>query len=298
MASRSSSSLAALALAGIATTWGLIGLIVRQIDLSAVAIVAGRCWLGAVGIGLGLLVVCWRTGARPPRPTRPVLTAVCGAVLAIHWLLLVAAQQQAPLGTVMLLMYLSPVLVAVLAPRVLGETVAPTTKVALALALVGLALLARPEPGDLRGVLLAIAAGVAFAAWTLLSKLVVADIGGFWLGFSNLAIAGLVLAPWALRADWSDVRQSWSWLLVLGLGMTALLGPLYLVVLDHLPASTASVLLYLEPLSALLLAWAFLRETPTATTLVGGSLIVAGGIIVLRKTTTVADTEALSHVPG
>ena len=33
-------------------------------------------------------------------------------------------------------------------------------------------------------------------------------------------------------------------------------------------------------------------------TLVGGTLIVAGGIIVLRKTTTVADTEALSHVPG
>ena len=137
---------------------------------------------------------------------------------------------------------------------------APTTKVALALALVGLALLARPEPGDLDGVLLAIAAGVAFAAWTLLSKLVVADIGGFWLGFSNLAIAGLVLAPWALRADWSDARQSWSWLLVLGLGMTALLGPLYLVVLDHLPASTASVLLYLEPLSALLLAWAVPRR--------------------------------------
>ena len=68
MASRSSSSLAALALAGIATTWGFIGLIVRQIDLSAVAIVAGRCWLGAAGIGLGLLVVCWRD-RRPAAPT-------------------------------------------------------------------------------------------------------------------------------------------------------------------------------------------------------------------------------------
>jgi len=58
------------------------------------------------------------------------------------------------------------------------------------------------------------------------------------------------------------------------------------------------VLLYLEPLSALLLAWVFLSETPTAMTLVGGTLIVAGGIIVLRKTTADADTEALSHVPG
>jgi hypothetical protein len=55
-----------LALAGIATTWGFIGLIVRQIDLSAVAIVAGRCWLGAAGIGLGL-----SSCAGGPAPGRP-----------------------------------------------------------------------------------------------------------------------------------------------------------------------------------------------------------------------------------
>ena len=93
---RSDSSSAALALAAIATTWGFIGLIVRQLDLPAVAIVAARCWLGAIGIGLGLAVYAWRTGARPPRPSRPWLTAACGVLLAVHWLLLVAAQQRAP----------------------------------------------------------------------------------------------------------------------------------------------------------------------------------------------------------
>ena len=81
--------------------------------------------------------------------------------------------------------------------------------------------------------MLAVIAGVLFAAWTLISKAVVADVGGMWLGFSNLAIAGLVLAPWALLAEWGEPQASWSWLLVLGLGMTALLGPLYLVVLDR-----------------------------------------------------------------
>jgi drug/metabolite transporter (DMT)-like permease len=218
-------------------------------------------------------------------------------VLALHWLFLVSAQQRAPLGTVMLLMYLSPILVAVLAPRVLGEVVPSTTKVALGLAAVGLVLLARPQPGTGTGVMLAVIAGILFAAWTLISKAVVADVGGMWLGFSNLGIAGLVLAPWALLAEWGEPQASWSWLLVLGLGMTALLGPLYLVVLDRLPASTASVLLYLEPVSALLLAWLFLGEEPGALTLVGGALIVAGGIIVLRQPTT-AETEVLSHVPG
>jgi drug/metabolite transporter (DMT)-like permease len=49
--------------------------------------------------------------------------------------------------------------------------------------------------------------------------------------------------------------------------------------------------------SALLLAWLFLGEVPSTLTLVGGALIVAGGVIVLRQPTT-ADTEVLSHVPG
>jgi drug/metabolite transporter (DMT)-like permease len=294
---RSSSSTAAVALAAIATSWGFIGLIVRQVDLPSVVIVASRCWLGATAIGLGLALYCWRTGTRPPRPRRRVLTSLCGVVLALHWLFLVSAQQRAPLGTVMLLMYLSPILVAVLAPRVLGEVVPSTTKLALGLAAVGLVFLARPQPGTGTGVLLAVIAGLLFAAWTLISKAVVADVGGMWLGLSNLGIAGLVLGPWALLAEWGEPQASWSWLLVLGLGMTALLGPLYLVVLDRLPASTASVLLYLEPVSALLLAWLFLGEDPGTLTLVGGALIVAGGIIVLRQPTT-ADTEVLSHVPG
>ena len=297
MRQRSSSSTAATALAAIATTWGFIGLIVRQVDLPSVVIVASRCWLGATAIGLGLAIYCWRTGTRPPRPRRRALTGLCGVVLALHWLFLVSAQQRAPLGTVMLLMYLSPILVAVLAPRVLGEVVPSTTKVALGLAAVGLVLLARPQPGTGSGVMLAVIAGLLFAAWTLISKAVVADVGGMWLGFSNLAIAGVVLAPWALMAEWGEPEASWSWLLVLGLGMTALLGPLYLVVLDRLPASTDSVLLYLEPVSALLLAWLFLGEEPSTLTLVGGALIVAGGVIVLRQPTT-ADTEVLSHVPG
>ena len=147
------------------------------------------------------------------------------------------------------------------------------------------------------GLLLAVGAGVTFAAWTLICKSVVGEVGGVWLSFFNLGIAGLVLAPWALLVDWGTPQASWSWLLVLGLGMTALLGPLYLVVLDHLPASTASVLLYFEPVSTLVLAWVFLGEEPAPLTLLGGALIVAGGIIVLRQPSS-ENVEVLSHVPG
>jgi drug/metabolite transporter, DME family len=296
--SRRSSSPAALALAAIAAGWGVIGLIVRQLELPAVAVVAARCWLGATTIGLGLAVHARRTGARPPATRRPWLIAGCGVVLAVHWSCLVAAQQRAPIGTVMLVMYLAPVLVGLLAPRVLGENVAPTTKVALGLAALGLALVARPEPGAVDGLVFALAAGVTFAVFTLVCKVAVADAGGYWLGFSNLGIAGLVLAPWALAADWGAPEVSWWWLVVLGVLLTGVLTPLYLVMLGRLPASSGAVLLYLEPVSAVVLAWLVLGEDPGPLTLVGGVLIVAGGVIVARSSETAAETEVMSHVPG
>ena len=125
-----------------------------------------------------------------------------------------------------------------------------------------------------------------------------ADVGGFWLAFSNLGLAGLAVAPFALAADWGPPDASWWWLLVLGLGITAILLPLSLVVLDHLPASTVGVLMYLEPLSALVLAWIVLSEDPTPLVLVGGALIVAGGVIVLRQSTVAPGTEVMARVPG
>jgi len=289
---------AALGLAGVAATWGAIGLIVREVDLPAVAIVAARCWLGAAGIGVGLLIRWIRTGEGRPKVTRPWLLFAAGVVQAAHWLLLVAAQQRAPIGTVLLVMYLSPVLVAVLATRFLDERVTATTKLALALAVGGLALLVRPEHGAIGGVLLAAAAGVTFAVLTVISKVAVTDVGGTWLAFSNLTVAGLAVAPFALMAGWGPPQASWAWLLALGLGMTALLVPVYLGLLDRLPATTASVLLYFEPLSALVLGWLVLGEHASPATLAGGGLIVGAGILVLRQGGTTAEAEVLVHVPG
>ena len=229
---------------------------------------------------------------------RPWLLVGAGLVQAAHWLLLVAAQQRAPIGTVMLVMYLSPVLVAVLATRLLHERVTPTTRVALVLAAAGLALLAHPEQGGVLGIALAVSAGVTFAVLTVLSKLLVADLGGTWLALSNLTIAAIVVTPFALAAPWGPPEASWGWLLVLGLGLTAVLDPVYLVLLDRLPATTASVLLYFEPLSALVLGWMVLGEPASAATGLGGALVVGAGILVLRQGDASAEAEVLVHVPG
>jgi len=289
---------AAVGVAAIAACWGFIGVLVRWVDLPAVAIVFSRCALAALTLGLFL-------GVRHVRPSHPAAVRaiedrgapprsggrlrwgllLLGVALAVHWLLLAAAQQRAPLGTVLLITYLAPVIVTCLAPHLLGERVPRRTYAAAAIGLAGIAVLVRPGAGFGAGEALALGAAVTYALLTLCSKLVVADVGGERLAFLQLAVAAVVLAPFAATTSWGSPTPSWWWLVVLGVFFTAILGALYFVFLDQLPAATFSVLTYIEPVSAVLCGWVFLGETPTATTLAGGAMVVLAGIMVVPRAT-------------
>jgi drug/metabolite transporter (DMT)-like permease len=271
-------------IATIATAWGTIGVIVRQVELPAVAIVASRCWLGALGLAAWSVYDRRRRGSEPPMTARWWLVAASGVLLSIHWMFLVSAQQRAPIGTVLLITYLAPVLVTCLAPYVLGEHVPRRTYVAVGIALAGTILLARPSGGDEVGLAYAVAAGVSDAALILLSKRLLPGVGGRRLALWQLVAAGAVMVVPSTLVSWGAPQWSWLWLLALGFIGTAFLGAWYLTLLGRLPAATVGVLLYLEPASAVVMAWIFLGETPTALVLAGGTMVVGAGMMVLRAT--------------
>jgi drug/metabolite transporter (DMT)-like permease len=55
--------------------------------------------------------------------------------------------------------------------------------------------------------------------------------------------------------------------------------------MKHLPPSGAGSFLYLVPAVVVVLAWALLGEIPTALSVAGGGLVVAGVVIVQRPRT-------------
>ena len=277
--------------------WGTIGLLVRAIDLPAAAITSGRVWIGAAGLGAVILA----TGggeARPAlfsyRPTRVVLT---GAILAAHWLSFITALQHAPIGTVVLIVFLGPIGVALGAPRVLGERSSRGTLVALAVAVAGFVLVAAPgvRSAGVLGPALALLAAVLLVALVLVCKPLAAVYGGLRLAFLELVVAGVVLLPVGLSAGWGPPRADWLWLLVLGLVHTALGVSLYLAALARVPAVHAGILGYLEPAGAVVCGWLFLHEQPAPATIAGALLIVAAGLLVVRAGT--ARPEVIG-VPG
>lgn len=280
---------AVLLLVAVAVSWGSVGVFVREVDLPAVVIVASRAGIAALALGAWLRARADRLPGAGFLRHEPRRTLLNGVVLAVHWVTFIAALQRAPIGNVLLVIYLAPVGIAVLAPRVLGERVPVRTVVALALAVAGVAFVAsQTAAAEADGMWFAVASAALYVWLALLNKPLTSAYGGARLAFTQLLVATVVLLPFAATADLGPASWSWAWLLVLGLGHTALCVAVYLTALERLPATRVAVLLYLEPVSAVALGWLLLDESPGFATAVGGALVVVAGLLVARPSPAVA----------
>lgn len=263
-----------------ALVWGTIGSVVRNVDVSSAVIVFFRLSLGA------LVVVAYMAVRGKAREllavARPRVMVASGAVLAVHWTLMFEAFARLDVASAILIVFLGPVLVAVAAPRFLGERRSLAAAGALVVAFVGIVLIATPR-GDLDPIGLAAAGGSAilFAVLVLLGKTLTADNAPVVISAWQLSVASVVMSPALLGADWGDVRRAAPELMLLGFAYTGALGIVFFRGVRDLSAQTLSVLLYLEPASAVLYAWWLLGERPSLATAAGGALIVAAGLAII-----------------
>jgi drug/metabolite transporter (DMT)-like permease len=151
------------------------------------------------------------------------------------------------------------------------------------------ALLARPSGGSGVGLVFAVAAGVTYALLTLFTKKGLGSLTGPQMAVWQYGLAGAVLVPFVVGAPWGSLGWDWAYLVVVGVVLTGLVGPVYLRLLKRLPAATVSTLTYVEAVSAVLCGWLFLGEQPTLLVLVGGALVVGAGIMVVRSTSSTPD---------
>jgi drug/metabolite transporter (DMT)-like permease len=281
---------AAAFIAGLATVtaWGsaFVGIRAAGQALSPGALALGRLVVSCAVLGAVALV------RREPLPGRRDLVGI--AAYGILWLgiystTLNASEQRIDAGTAAMIINTGPLLIALLAGIFLREGFPRGLLGGCAVAFAGCALIgvATLEAGarPVLGVVLCVAAALAYSAAVIVQKPVLARVSPFqvtWLGCTAGAIACLPFAPMlateAARASASVI----GWTIYLGCVPTALGFATWAFALRRTSAGRAASLNYLIPLVAILLGWAALGQTPPWLAVAGGSLCLAGVYLARR----------------
>lgn len=267
-----------------ALIWGSMGVLIRFVPASPVVIVF---WRGAfAALILLLVIVGGGRGNDLLVRKRRIGLPITGVLLLVSMVFFTRAVQLTTVANAILVVYTAPVLIALLAPLVLGEALRRRTLAALPLAVVGIGLIVAPQGlsfggRHLTGIGLAGVTAVAYALLVLVGKRVVADLSARVVAFYQSAIAVLVLLPFIIGQPLPPSAASWVMLATLGIVHTALAGMLYLAGLRDVSAQEAGMLAYLEPLSGATFGMVFLGEPLTLWLVAGGVLIVVAGWMVV-----------------
>lgn len=274
-------------LAGLAASWGFIAVLVAAVDLDATVLAFARLAVAAV-----TLLVIGLAAGRPdlllPGSAFAGL-AVLGVVQGAHWLLFFEATKRGSVALAVLTFYAAPILVALAAPRVLGERRSGVVLAAASVGAVGIVLVAiggglDGQAASAGAIACGLGSAATYAALVLLSKrLLVARVHPLTVAFWDCLVGALAVAPFLVLAGrlMPSGAGEWGTVLVLGVVFTGLSTLAYAALLHRVTAQTAGLLTFLEPVSGALLAWWLLGQPLPETTVAGAALVLAAGVAVV-----------------
>ena len=280
---------------------GSVSKIALQSGLDSLSLVLLRSAGAAIAL-FGVVLVADSSRLRLRRDELPVLLlyGVVGVAM-VQWLYLVALARM-PVGISLLIEFTGPVMVALWVHFVQKNRLGRALWMSLALALVGLAMVAQIWDGmtfDVVGVLAAFGAAVSLATYYISGKNMLSGRDTVSVTFWAFAVAALF---WSIAKPWWTVPWSalggevtlpgslgittTTWALVAWIIVLGTVAPFLLVVggLKRLAPTEAGMLGMTEPVLAGAIAWVWLDEA-LAVVQVLGSLIVIVGIILAQRAT-------------
>jgi DME family drug/metabolite transporter len=274
---------------GTAVMFGATGVWVGMTDLPASTVLGMRMALAAVIVALLGGATRWVLQSRRPGVWRRLLAL--GVLDALQLYTFMLALRHLDVALAVFLAYMSPIYIALVAPRLLKQRTEPVVIVALALAVSGIVVMLAPGLMDpsLRvsalGVAFGLVSGVLLAVFFLVAKTLSTDVDGSTMLISNGVIVAVLMLPFGLF-QWAGagfafvLTDLWA---VLGLAVfrTALGGTIFLHGMRYIPVQHTSIVGLLEPASAPIFALVFLAERPSLWTLLGGVLILGGAVLVV-----------------
>ncbi|HET9034505.1 MAG TPA: DMT family transporter [Dokdonella sp.] len=239
---------------------------------------------GLTSLPLVVLWVALSGGFRQILTRRWRLHILRGVLSVVMLASFAYALRDLPLAETYSIFFVAPLLVTALAVPLLGERVGWRRWLAIAIGLVGVLIVLRPEPTRMisLGSLAVLVAAVAYSLSTILVRILGRTDSTQSMVFWMIALLTLfaVAACWS---DWVTIRNQ-DWSILFGLAISGALGQY--AITEAFRCSEASVIAPLD-YTALIWGvgfdWLIWHTTPDRMMLAGAAIIVASGLYLIRR---------------
>jgi len=263
--------------------------LVAWADAPEAIILTLRMAFAALALGVVFLrrpmIADWR---RPGAAWRLIAMA---AMSSLTLLLFFFAVRHTSVAIAMFLLFLMPVWVTLVAPRVFHSPREPIVFPALALALAGLVVILVPDllgeglKISLVGLLAALFTGFGYASYTLSVKGLTKRVSSSTISMAEAAVDTLFVLPLAIwqfgSTGYRLDGRAWIAAVVMGVLCTAIPYTLWIEGTRRVRVEHVTVLGYIEPVAGPLYAVFLVGQMPTVWTVGGGALILGAGLLVV-----------------
>ena len=210
---------------------------------------------------------------------------ISGAMIGINWILLFEAYRFTTIAVATISYYMAPVFTIVASAIILKEKLTPRKTICVAVALLGMVFVSGVlETGisGIKGVLLSLGAALLYSGDVIINKKI-KGVDGIDRTIIQMGAAAVAVLPyWLLTDNLGAIEISAKPVLLLLAACvicTALPYYLYFTAIQVVPAQTAAILSYIDPIVAVLLSALLLQESMSALTLVGVILVIASALV-------------------
>lgn len=255
------------------------GVLCKSIALDAVSITSLRCAIAFAVISLFFTLGNNRHLFKLTNTKSILPVVIIGLLMTVHWSSFFHAMQISTVAIGILAHYCFPVITVLLEAALNRKLPAIKDVLASCAVIVGVAIMVPSWDFNNQALL-----GATFGLLSALTWACRNVFQGRWLahesGQSIMLYQLLVIVIVTLAfIDWPEVPQmsdqSWLMLMTLGVVGTAFGHTLFSIALRAIEAKSIALIACLQPPVAIFLSWLLIGETPSPTTLIGGSIILA-----------------------
>jgi len=259
---------------------GTIGVLARFAALPAEHITFYRLFLGAICLLLYMLSTAKRTQILH-RPSKR--TIINGVLLAAFMVFYIQAMNYTSMANAVMLIYLAPLLCAVIAHFIFSEKLNLLNAIVIVLALIGFAMMMEfsisfsGSADESLGLFYGVLSLLSYSGFMLINRKP-SECTPYQSTLVQLLVGALCMLPFVLVSSKTPTIIQGYWLIAIGIlpGFIAILCAVK--ALRNLPSVTFGTVAYLEPVAVVCFAWGLFGETLNMMQLLGCSFIIFAGV--------------------